>query len=295
MVRFAENPGGQRGASLVMIAAISVIAALLMVATLTVQRLAAHKAENRRCGTALLNICEAGKEDALARLRSGGELPPQGVRSGLVPSTTFAEGEYSVACSLDAGRAWLWSTGELNGRSKIIEVEVSTANAVFNPKWVKGALTVGRGVKAGGGVSIDGSDWLPDGSAMTGGGILGIWSCAEVSASPGGAQVWAASGPAVEANAGCDEYPATPEAALGLTEGSLDRFKVSPGEFNARVFPFSGIVYVTGSCGPVLLSSSSGVLIVHNASSPAKLSVNQGDFRGVIVCDELDEVRGAFR
>lgn len=115
--------------------------------------------------------------------------------------------------------------------------------------------------------------------------------------------------------------PSTPEEVLGLPEGWLDPYQVSPSEFAADpVVPLADIVYVTGDfgtaggTGPSI--EGSGILIVHNplfdprehdpddplydpervADSryrPATLgNITQGVFRGVVVADRVDQLTG---
>jgi hypothetical protein len=108
------------------------------------------------------------------------------------------------------------------------------------------------------------------------------------------APVVAAVEPRIEQAVPLATVPATPEEVFGLPAGALDEYKVS-----ALTTPFHGIVYVTADhVGPVHFTDnstgegSSGILIVHNASRTAELQIRDGEFKGLIITDEMDKFDG---
>ena len=85
----------------------------------------------------------------------------------------------------------------------------------------------------------------------------------------------------------------TPEAALGLSSGSLDQYKTS----TPPSLPMSGIVYYTGDLwnAPDFGDEdnpSTGILIVHNSGSTATLKNMHGYFKGLIIADDLVHING---
>ncbi len=82
--------------------------------------------------------------------------------------------------------------------------------------------------------------------------------------------------------------PTTPEEILGVSEGSLDQYKTSVPPSS----PFSGIVYLTSSWEGVGLDGSSGILICHNQSGDAFLKNIHGNFKGLIITDDIIHING---
>jgi hypothetical protein len=82
---------------------------------------------------------------------------------------------------------------------------------------------------------------------------------------------------------GSDPLPAPEE--VNAFNDYLESIKIAPpGPTSA----FHGVVYVDGDYA-ALPDGSTGVLIVHNATSTAKLGpYNGGTFKGLIIADELD-------
>ncbi len=120
---------------------------------------------------------------------------------------------------------------------------------------------------------------------------------------------------------GLEAAPVTPEEVLGLPDGWLDPYQVTPAEFAADpVVPLADIVYVTGNFGTAAGASprldGSGILIVHNPLfdprehdpqdplyDPAKTAdpryrpatlgnASGGTFHGVIIADRIDRFTG---
>jgi hypothetical protein len=125
-----------------------------------------------------------------------------------------------------------------------------------------------------------------------------------------------------------DEVPLTPEQALGLPAGTLDRFQQTANQFYTnRPDSLSGITYVVDAFGSQATEfadgnvDGEGIVIVHNplfdprdwdpddpqyataeaaahradpdTYGPAKLgNINYGTFRGIIIADEVNKIDG---
>ena len=82
--------------------------------------------------------------------------------------------------------------------------------------------------------------------------------------------------------------PPTPEGILGVSDGSLDQFKTN----TPPATPYSGIVYLTSSWDGVNLNGSSGILICHNTGGTAFLKNIHGNFKGLIITDDIIHING---
>lgn len=293
----------QRGNTLLVVCIISVLAGIIVLVTTGAMRSQAKTAGDRRETASVLNIAEAGKEHALQILRTGADTMMHSHRKTLISETSFAGGAYTVACSAnaDGSRGWIWSTGTLSEKSKTIAVEVSLTNSTFDLSWIKGAVTTKCSVEVTGNACVDGRDWDSTGNDDPGSGTYAVWSCKDVDLDGSSSTAGNGNDPpknkgegtnSVLRNQDCTDYPQTPEEALGLEEGALDSYKKTPSEFGDMGFPFHGIVYVTGDVPAKDVGESRGILIVHNDDSDAKLHINGGDFKGIIIADVLDKANG---
>jgi len=291
------------GGTLLMVAVIGVITALIVVAMVTSLKMGSKTASTRRTCSSALNLAEAGKEDALARLRKMTVTPTASQRVGIISQTTLNNGTYAVSCSSNAGKTnlWLVSTGAAEGCTTRIAAEATySVSSGFSTAWVKAAITAKCSVLVSGNCAVDGRDWDSTGSTVSNG-IDGVWSCKEVDTDGSSAIGGDATAPpkkaiaagTVSENQSCTGFPATPEELLGKAVGSLDAYKKTPAQFNAMTMPFHGIVWVTGSCGPVHFGESSGILIVHNASGTTQLQTNGGTFKGIMIVDDM-KANGTF-
>jgi Tfp pilus assembly protein PilX len=286
------------GGTLLMVAVIGVITALIVVAMVSSLKLGSKTASVRRTCSSALNLAEAGKEDALARLRKKTVTPTASQRVGIISQTTLNNGTYAVSCSSDAAKTnlWLLSTGTAEGCTAQIAIEATYIVNGFDLSWVKGAITAKCTVNVSGNCAVDGRDWDTTGPGSPAAGKDGVWSCKDVSTDGSSAIGGNGAAPphpsgeaagSVEEGQSCASFPSSVEALLGLTVGSLDSYKKTPAQFNAMTKPFHGIVWVTASCGPVDFESSTGIMIVHNSASTAQLQTNGGTFKGVLIVDDM--------
>ncbi len=292
----------ENGSTLLVVCIIGVLGAIIVLVTTGAMRTQTKTVGDRRQRASALNIAEAGKEHALQLLRTSADTTVPSLRKTLIQQTSFGMGTYSVACSANAAnsRGWLWSTGLTGDHEVTVESEVLLTVMSFDYTWIKGAVTTKCSVEATGNASIDGRDYDSTGNSPSGSGKHAIWSCKDIdvdgSSSTGGngnapPQKGAAAN-SISENQDCTGYPQTPEEALGLEPGDLDQYKMTPSEFSAMSFPFSDIVYVTDDVPATDMGDSRGILIVHNDDSDAKLHINGGDFKGIIIVDQLDKANG---
>jgi len=80
----------------------------------------------------------------------------------------------------------------------------------------------------------------------------------------------------------------SPEAFLGLPDGTLEQFKTA-----TLTTPFNSLVYITQDyVGPVDFGNSSGILVVHNQFKTSELQITTGVFKGLIICDRMARISG---
>jgi hypothetical protein len=115
----------QAGASLVMVLVVAAIFAIAIAVTYRAMISTIKKTGSFRASAQLINIAEAGKEDALAELRHGDAVPLAGATVTIFNAKPFANGAYSVSCRAngDATMLWLLSAGLLGEQTKTIEAE----------------------------------------------------------------------------------------------------------------------------------------------------------------------------
>ncbi len=228
-------------------------------------------------------LAEAGLDKKLQEIRIGNTTN--------ISNTSFSVGAYDV--TYDANTKLITATGIYNGVSRIVKAKI---NKTF-PPGVKGAITAAGNVSFNGSIVVDGRDHDSLGT-VTGTGTYGVSSGGTVN--QGGSAMIGGNGfaPADPANPATIQQNASgtavnPEEALGLASGSLDAYKTS----TLPTLPMSGIVYYTGDSwiAPdfgTAENPSTGILIVHNAAGTALLKNIHGNFRGVIICDDLVHING---
>lgn len=160
---------------------------------------------------------------------------------------------------------------------------------------VRGAITARYSTRLTGSVVIDGRNHDTFDN-LVGTGVFGVYTSGIMDlygrAMIGGngiAPVTMPNPTVCKENAPEYSYYSSPEAFLGLDEGSLDAYKIPASEFTT---PFEGVVYVTDELGPVNFVNSRGILIVHNQLSDAKLTLISGRFKGLIICDVMHRING---
>lgn len=233
-------------------------------------------------------LAEAGIDQKLQQLRTGNQ--------SAIPPTTLGEGTYSAA--YDNTTKQIQATGTVNGISRSIVAVVSKTS----PPGVKGALTSQGDVSFSGNIQVDGRDHDSAGNLITGAGGTGTYGASsggtitQSGSSDIGGNGIAPASPAdpstIQQNATENTYT-TPEELLGVAAGSLDVYRTS----TMPSLPMSGIVYYTGDAviAPEFgdaSNPSTGILIIHNATSDALLKNVHGTFKGLIIADNVVHING---
>ena len=144
---------GQNGSAMIFVVVLAVLLNIVIGAVFFSTRFTVKKSGGRRENVNLFNIAEAGKEDGLAKLKSGEAVPVQGQRIQVTSSSNFNGGSYVVSCSSNVAldTLQLVSTARYLGKTKIVEgiyaVSVcSPAGPAFD-----------NGISAGGDIAWSGS------------------------------------------------------------------------------------------------------------------------------------------
>ncbi len=182
------------------------------------------------------------------------------------------------------------------------------------PSTVKASVTSRANLATLGSMIIDGNDHTTNGDLISpSSGTYGLWTTGTVNQSGGstiggfsnGVSTAPRTNNTVNIMAGqpVTTAPSTPDLAMGgasagYSEGKLkeialsgvggSQYVVNPGMLN---YPLSGVTYVELAYGDAWTSSNisgSGVLIVHNAWTNARMiNLNSGTFKGMMIIDDL--------
>lgn len=204
---------------------------------------------------------------------------------------------YQVTCVPCTGTSneTISSTGVVvaNGvsYSKTIRVTVQPA-PVYTPL---ASVAIGGVASTNGNVTIDGRDHDLNGNLTGNPGVYGISTATSTFNQGGSSQVGGNGLPPVNPalpttyQLNAPPLPSSPEAILGLSEGTLDAYKTS----SPPSTPFTNqIVYLTASWDGVDFNGSSGILICHNQTGDAFLKNIHGQFKGLIISDDLIHING---
>jgi|GEM_PF-1227077 len=297
----------QSGSAMVFVLVVAVIANIVIAAVMMTSRFSAKSSGTRREKVTTLNIAEAGKERFYAKLLYNNFTPHPDTIETVFSNESFGGGTYTVKCSTGTNTDSLTirSTGTAGNNTTKLEIRAVKRRSVpldGISALLPGVICARSDVDLTGNIHVDGREY-DSLNVLTGDpGTYGVYTCMSVSrqgsAAIGGKGVEPVDNNgdfnAVRSTVCSENQPitsnyASPEAFLGLPEGSLDAYKISPGEF---VTPFKGLVYVEGSIGPVHFGESRGILIVHDSTKTSQLKINQGSFKGLIICDEMDKING---
>jgi hypothetical protein len=293
----------EAGSVLIFVIMVALVAGIIAVVSFRTAIWANTKSGHEREKAVAMNIAEAGKERAIARIK-GGYLPPVNGRDSLYKSESFQGGSFSVVCSTNSicDTLWIRSYGSVGPVTKGIEADVTRKGLPpFNPKGVRGAVTARDSVYFAGSFTSDGRNHDSSGNALGGNGTYAISTTGIID--PTGSSNYGSfncSPPthphdplcagSFEQTISPDSVPSSPEAALGLSPGALNQFICEPG----HTYSGQGIFYVTGDAGTVSFDHCSGILIIHNTTGTANLRVTgQGVFKGIIITDDLNKLAGS--
>lgn len=124
--RLLKKSNHQQGAAFPVVIAIAFIISILMVIVSKNTQLSVKYSGDRRINVALLNLAEAGKEDALAKLRSGAVVPVKGSTIVVIDSVAMNKGYYHVTCTSNGtgDTCFLDSYAHLGGKQCSIHIGV---------------------------------------------------------------------------------------------------------------------------------------------------------------------------
>lgn len=299
------------GSSLIFVLVIAVIGNILIASVLFSNRYSTQKSMVRREKVSVINIAEAGKEHFYSKLLHEGYNPQKDSIEKVFNEVCIdrdkgkSAGYYSLWCStgtfIDTMKIKV--KGMQGTNSSMIEVLLTKKKnlpIMTMSARCKNVVVSKSNVSINGNITIDGRDYDTSNN-MIGGGTHAIVSGGTVdvggSAAVGGNTLVPVGKKDYDKfkallskeNVSMDSTFNTPESYLGVPAGSLDQFQVTAGELST---PFNSIVYVTESVSHVNLDDCSGILIVHNAEKNAHLHINQGNFKGLIICDIMDKANG---
>jgi len=119
-----KNSGNQGGYILFVLLIFGALISIIAMTTMMSMKNSLKKANVTRSQDVAFNIAEAGKEHALATLRSQSITPTANSTGTLINATSFGGGIYTVTCKSNTAidTIWLTSTGSYNNRSAIVEI-----------------------------------------------------------------------------------------------------------------------------------------------------------------------------
>ena len=215
-----------------------------------------------------------------------------GGKAAVNPSTNERVG---VPSSYAVGDEVIISTGTVNiygaeQARRVLRASVQHS-PIVNPR---AAVSVSGVASTNGAVTVDGREHDANGNLTGTPGTYGISTSSSTFNQGGNSKVGgngiAPSNPAnpVTYELNAPPLPDTPEKILGVSDGALDSYKTS----TPPSAPFNGIVYLTSSWNGVNLDGSSGILIAHNANGDAFLKDIHGQFKGLIITDDIIHING---
>jgi hypothetical protein len=294
-----------KGSAMVAVVSVGII---LNVVFVTVYFTVSHTQKvsgTKKIKTSVLSTAEAGKEKLYGEIAYKKFTPVENKRVTAYENYALKNSNFTVTCSSNMSKDTLYisSNGKENDKSSIIDVIARIApdiNLGFPP--IRGAVTARSNITLKGNIEVDGREYDTNGVLIAGKmGVYGVSSCTQVlvdgSSAIGGSNVapvgakdtaglWNSIG---QNNAPLDTRFDSPEAFLGLAPGALDAYKTT-----TLPDPVKGLIYLTSDyVGPVHFSpGSSGILIVHNNSKTSQLHINEGVYKGIIICDQMTKVNG---
>jgi Tfp pilus assembly protein PilX len=156
------SSGSENGNVLLIVLMIALVTNILIFSAAFAGRSTMKKSGDSRVNVALLNLAEAGKEDGLARLKSGSVVPVSGSSIPVTSNDNFGGGAYTVSCSSNTtnDRVWLSSVATYTGKTKRIEAIYDiTAGSIMSAAF-------DNAICAGGNITWTGSGNADAGTAM---------------------------------------------------------------------------------------------------------------------------------
>lgn len=294
-----------RGSSLIFVVSLAIILNIVFVTVYMTISSTQKKTGVKRLNTNSILLAEAGKEKLYADLNTSTISLTPNTRTQIYTDQVLGTGTFSVSCSTNAlvDTVWIESWGKDNTSETGIGVVASvSADAVIPGPPVKAAVTSRPDVELKGSISISGNDHDSSGTPTGDPGVYGVSTCGALDIGGSGSVAGKGSGPfgkkasaaeiakVAEQGVAVSTSLGSPEAFLGVPAGSLDKYKITE---SALTLPFHGIRYIESTAGPLHIGGSSGILIIHSPMKNATTHLNAtGDFKGIIIVDEMDKMNG---
>lgn len=146
-------PINESGGAFLAVLILTVIMSIVITSVMVSSRVSTKRSGERREGVSLISIAEAGKEDGIAKIKSGSVTPSAGVAIGVAANGNFGGGSYTVRCSANVALDTLWLTSRAKyvDQSKGIEVIYKVTSSTIS------SAAFNNGISAGGGISWSGS------------------------------------------------------------------------------------------------------------------------------------------
>jgi hypothetical protein len=291
-----------KGSTLIAIIIIAIVLNIALAVFFYSTKSTAKSAGSKRIKTSVFNIAEAGKEDLYSQVSWRKYTPKANTVETVFSGHPFQSGKYTVTCRSNGTLDTLWvsSKGVQNSDSTTIEtVAWLHPEITINFPPVLGAVTSRSRITVKGNIEIDGNNYDTN-NTYKDAGIYGISTCDSMflsgSATVGGSGTLPVNDKnlaPVRETVADEKIPvdgrfASPEAFLGIPEGSLEDYRVT-----TLHTPFRGLYYLSeATVGPVHFGNSYGILIVHNDYKDAELQIVDGTFRGLIITDRMAKISG---
>jgi len=236
-------------------------------------------------------------------------------------SSDFSGGSYSATCTKMPAttNVKIAATGSYEESAHNVEVIVELYSEGF-----KAAITAKPWVKTLGTLDVDGRDYDQNENIIPNEGGLAILSTQTITR--GGNSKYGGTNELgldfapdtdfdpslIEEHASFDGgFPSSPEAAVGVSDGTLksiaqsgaggSQYATDPGDIT---IPLRGVTYLEMPDGGTWNApnftychcgfdyNSFGILVVHNANKNALLKNMRGSFYGIIIADDMDKIHG---
>ncbi|MGD9201003.1 MAG: hypothetical protein PVI26_05540 [Chitinispirillia bacterium] len=292
----------QNGSALLLIMVVGILIVFAAMSTFTSSTFTMAKTSQRKLAVSAFNIAEAGKEHAIAALNADLNLAVPFSRDSILKNIAMGDGtpgSYTVLCSTNALKdsIWITSVGSIFDNSTEIDVICIPGMVAkqINPT-INAAITTRSSFSSNGAIVIDGRNWDHISHTIVDGGISGVRYNGVLDQTGnsriggnGNEPIKNAFPPIVDPNGSGN--PTTPEEVLGLDPGDLDDYiidTIPSGPLNFE----NKILYISPPAGDEIwinpdFGGSTGILIFHNEGRTAQLKNIHGDFKGIIIADQI--------
>jgi len=295
----------QHGSIMIAVLTIALILNVTLLAFFFTSRNSSKVSGVRKLDITALNIAEAGKEHFYAEVINNICIPKKDSTVNYFTQQPFKNGFYSVTYTAKrwADTLWIVSDGQEEGARSVIDIiaKVNPYLNINNPP-VRGAIMAHSKVVVTGNITVDGNDHDTLCNLLGTTGVYGVSTCDSFELS-GNAKVGGNGYDPKRKNqfepyreriseemAPSNSRFSSPEAFLGLPEGSLNSFKSDDPNIPEN---FRALIYKTCDVGPLHFGdNAAGILIIHNDTKDAELSVNNGVFKGLIIADDFTKIAG---